>query len=241
VAVDGAGAEPQDPDATLVGMSRSSPAYLRPYLAAASEHGGAFEAQLWRSREAQRRRFEVLVEMAGAARFDGGRVVDLGCGTGGFATFLEARGLSVAAGFGVEAVPELAATARRDAPPNWAVETFDFVADPARVAELRPDVAVLSGSLNTLPERQARRTLAAIFEQVAVGVCFNFLSDRHHRTAPEDLAPARRFSTLAMIRFATGLTPRVAFRQDHLDGHDAAIWMERAEAPRAASDAAPRS
>ena len=213
-------------------MARPSPTYLRPYLAAAAEHGGAFEAQLWRSRDAQRRRFEVLVELAGPSRFEGRRVVDLGCGTGGFANFLEAQGLPVAAGLGVEAVPELAATAQREAPSRWAVETFDFVREPERIAPFDADVAVLSGSLNTLSERRARRVVAAIFDRVSIGVCFNFLSDRHHRTGPEDLAPARRFSTLGMLRFATGLTPRVAFRQDHLDGHDAAVWIERPEAER---------
>jgi len=210
-------------------MPRSSPSYLRPYVEAAAEHGGTFEAQLWRSRDAQRRRFEALVELAGPSRFAGRRVVDLGCGTGGLATHLAERGLAVAAGLGVEAVGELASTARRAAPPGWRIEDFDFVHDPQRIESFRPEVAVLSGSLNTLSERQARRVVAAIFERVSVGVCFNFLSDRHHRSGPEDLAPARRFSTLAMLRFATAATPRVAFRQDHLDGHDAAIWMEHAE------------
>ena len=212
-------------------MPRSSPSYLRPYLEAAAEHGGSFEAQLWRSREAQRRRFEVLVELPGRSRFVGARVADLGCGTGGFAAFLSDEGVAIAAGLGVEAVPELAETARRESPAAWTVESYDFVRRPEDLDAFRADVAVLSGSLNTLSERQARRVVAAVFERVSIGVCFNFLSDRHHRTGPEDLTPARRFSTVAMLRFAMGLSPRVAFRQDHLDGHDAAIWIERAGAP----------
>lgn len=211
-------------------MPRSSPAYLRPYVEAAAAHGGTFEAQLWRSRDAQRRRFEAIVDLAGPPRFAGRRVVDLGCGTGGFASFLAERGLAVKAGLGVEGVEELASTARRDAPPRWEIAAFDFVHEPRRIASFRPEVAVLSGSLNTLSERRARRVVEAIFEQVSIGVCFNFLSDRHHRKGPEDLAPARRFSTMAMLRFATATTPRVAFRQDHLDGHDAAIWMAHREA-----------
>lgn len=215
-------------------MPPSDPAYLRPYLAAAAEHGGSFEAQLWRSREAQRRRFEVLLDMAGPTRFQSARVVDLGCGTGDFAALLATREIEVAEGLGVEAVPELAATARRSAPPGWSVESYDFVAEPQRLEAFRPDVAVLSGSLNTLSERRAKRTIEAIFRRVEVGVAFNFLSDRHHRREPEDLAPARRFSTLGMLRFATELSPRVAFRQDHLDGHDAAVWIARPESIDAA-------
>ncbi len=203
-----------------------TPRYLRPYVRAAARHGGTFEAQLWRNREGQRIRFEAIVSLAGTTSFEGRRVLDLGCGIGDFAAHLADTGIAVAEGVGVEAVPELrGAAAARDLP-RWSFRAGDFVADPTVIAAVGPDVVVCSGSLNTLPPRRAREVVTHAYAASRLGVVFNFLSDAGTR-AGEDLHPARRFDTMRMLRFAVGLSPRVAFRQDHLDGHDACIWIAR--------------
>lgn len=218
-------------------MARSTPRYLQPYVEAAKEHGGTFEAQLWRSREAQAIRFDTILSLVGEATFAGARVLDLGCGCGDFAAHLEARGVTIREGVGIEGVPELRQAAEGRGFERWAFVAGDFVADRRVIEAAKPDLCVMSGSLNTLSPRQARSVVDRAFSASRIGVVFNFLSDRSHRPAGEDLRPARRFDTLAMLRFAFSRSPRVAFRQDHLDGHDGTIWIARPEPamPKAAA------
>jgi SAM-dependent methyltransferase len=210
-----------------LGMTRPAPRYLQPYVDAAAKHGGTFEAQLWRSREAQAIRFDTIVSMVGEATFRDARVVDLGCGCGDFAAHLSERGIAIGEGIGLEAVPELLRAAQDRRLAKWTFIAGDFVADREAIAASRPDLCVLSGSLNTLSPRQVRTVIDRAISASRLGVAFNFLSDRSRRPAGEDLRPARRFDTLGMLRFAFSRSPRVAFRQDHLDGHDGTIWIAR--------------
>ena len=62
------------------------PGYLNPYRKAFAEHGDDFAATLWKSRDAQRCRFEVMIEMLGRDRLAGSVVVDVGCGRGSYPT-----------------------------------------------------------------------------------------------------------------------------------------------------------
>lgn len=215
---------------TVTPMARATPRYLQPYVDAAERHGGTFEAQLWRSREAQAIRFDTLLSMVGEAAFADARILDLGCGCGDFAAHLALRGVGIREGIGVEAVPELRHAAESRGFARWTFVDGDFVADRRVIEAAKPDVCVMSGSLNTLSARQARSVVDRALSASRIGVVFNFLSDRNHREAGEDLRPARRFDTLGMLRFALTRSPRVAFRQDHLDGHDATIWIARAGA-----------
>ncbi|MBT8484386.1 MAG: hypothetical protein KJO43_02335, partial [Phycisphaerae bacterium] len=64
---------------------------LRPYREAVERHGPGFEATLWGSREAQRLRFDVMLDLA---PLDGCSIADVGCGPGGFATHLLERDVS---------------------------------------------------------------------------------------------------------------------------------------------------
>lgn len=209
-------------------MARVTPRYLKPYVEAARIHGGGFESQLWRSRTAQATRFDAIVSLVGEKTLASARVADLGCGRGDLAAHLAARGIAIREGVGIEAVPELLQAAQARAAEGWRFEAGDFVADASLAERLAPDVCIFSGSLNTLSARGARKAVAQAFAATRIGVAFNFLSDRCGRPPGEDLRPARRFDTLAMLRFAFTLSPRVVFRQDHLDGHDAAIWIARA-------------
>jgi SAM-dependent methyltransferase len=219
-------------------MARATPRYLQPYVDAAKQHGGRFEAQLWRSREAQAIRFDTILSLVGEATFADARVVDLGCGCGDFAAHLALRGVPIREGIGVEAVPELRQAAEARGLARWTFVDGDFVADRRVIEAAKPDLCVMSGSLNTLSPRQARSVVDRALSASRIGVVFNFLSDRNHREAGEDLRPARRFDTLGMLRFAFSRSPRVAFRQDHLDGHDATIWIARAEAKQPARSGA---
>ena len=77
------------------------------------------------------------------------------------------------------------------------------------------------------PARFRDRTRArAGFDASAQGVVFNFLSDKcHPRWSGRDLTPARRFDTLAWLRWSFELSSRVCFTQSYMDGHDATILI----------------
>lgn len=202
---------------------------LRPYREAVDRHGAGFEATLWGSREAQQRRFEVMMDLAG---FAGCAIMDVGCGAGDLAGALLERGVPFTRYVGVDALPEMVGAARARRLARCVFEVRDVVADPEALRDVARgaiDWACLSGTLNTMDEATARGVVRAAFEVAAQGVIFNFLSDRHHpRWADHDLEPARRFDTVGWLDWALGLSSRVAFTQAYLDGHDAtiAIWHD---------------
>ena len=75
-----------------------------------------------------------------------------------------------------------------------------------------------------------RAALKASFEAAAVGVVFNFLSNRpDEQWHDKDLGPARRFDTIRWLDWSLHLTSLVRFAQDYLDGHDATIVIEKGE------------
>jgi hypothetical protein len=103
----------------------------------------------------------------------------------------------------------------------------DAVADPGVLKTGDPDYVCVSGTLNTMDERTARRLVGAAFAAAARAVVFNFLSSPDHpRFADRDPAPARRFDPLGWVDFALGLSTRVTFTQTYFDGHDATILIE---------------
>jgi SAM-dependent methyltransferase len=200
--------------------------YLAPYREAVRRHGATFEATLWLSREWQIGRFRVMTEMVD---FTGRTILDAGCGLGDFAAALEEWGIGYGGYVGVEGMPELVAQARtRDLPEAKFIEA-DFVHDAAAFA-MRPDLAVFSGSLNTLTQDEAIGVLERAWAASAEGVVFNFLSSRHGRTNAPDPSPARRFDPIEMLQWALSRTPVVQLRQDYFAGHDATIAMQRATA-----------
>ncbi len=199
--------------------------HLKPYVDAMAAHGPGFDATLWRSPAAQQARFEVAVQMLPCG---GMRVADLGCGTGDLASFLLERGLAPAAYLGVDAQQEMVDAAQRAA--DLDVETSFQVVNLAEgtgpLAAWKPDVCVISGTLNTMTQQLAIDVVGRAFEASRVGVVFNFLSDRpHERFAGKDTSPASRFATIEVLDWCLSTTPRVQLRQDYLDGHDATIAM----------------
>lgn len=198
-----------------------TPDYLAPYRDAVDEHGAGFSATLWGSEETQRLRFDVIDALL---PLEGCRILDVGCGQGDLVAHLLERDIRYGSYVGIDAMVEMvdAGTARefRDA----AFVAADLLADPGAIARAEPDVVVISGALNTMDESVARSLVARCLDAAAQGVAFNFLGDRPHaRWDGRDLTPARRFSTLDWLDWATARSSRVRFDQSYLDGHDVTI------------------
>ncbi|MDX9910621.1 MAG: class I SAM-dependent methyltransferase [Phycisphaerales bacterium] len=208
--------------------------YLRPYHDAAAQHGPTFGALLWRNRDFQTLRFDVL---AREARLAGRAVADLGCGTGDMLRRLVEAGQPPRSYVGVEGIASLAQRARAHTASAGvaSVEILeaDFVADERFFEKLvrqhGVDAMVFSGSLNTLSERLARRTLERAWrgvERSRDGVlAFNFLASEFRGAPTDDHGPAKRFSCARLLAWAMKKTDRVVLRTDYLDGHDATIVM----------------
>jgi SAM-dependent methyltransferase len=197
--------------------------YLRPYREAVARHGPCFHATLWANPEGQRIRFDVMIDMAG---FEQCTILDIGCGRGDFADRLIQRGVPFTRYIGVDALPELIESARHRRLARCEFHVADALADPAWLSRQSADFVCISGTLNTMDEPGARRLVEAAYDVAAQGVAFNFLSNRfHERWREHQLGPARRFDTLAWMEWALGVTSRVSFTQDYLDGHDATILM----------------
>ena len=214
------------------------PCYLAPYAEVVDRAGACFEALLWRSRETQGARFEVIAECADLT----GRVVaDMGCGRADLAAWLAARGIQYGRYLGVDGVPEMVRFARDRAAREGLAEcgfiAADFAADlrvfDRLATDHHADCMIFSGSLNTLDPALAARVLGAAWTAVARRgglLIFNFLSDRDGGPPASEIdkGPARRFDTLRMVRWALERTSNIVLRHDYLDGQDATIAMRPA-------------
>ncbi len=197
--------------------------YLEPYRQAVDLFGATFDATLWNSPEAQRLRFDVFIGMCDLA---GRSIVDAGCGLADFASRLVERGVKYERYIGVDGVPQVLRKAMERGLERAEFVEGDFISDHSLFARHRPDVVLFSGSLNTIPQKQARQAVGRAWEAATVGVLFNFLSDRcGPRWAEKDTGVSTRFDTLDWLDWALRTTPNVRFRQDYLQGHDATIAL----------------
>jgi len=207
--------------------------YLQPYRRALKRHGVSFESTLWRSREGQLLRFDIMIDLAG---FEDCIVTDVGCGRGDFAARLLERRIPFRHFIGIDALPEMIRAAKARGLARSDFHLHDVLADPKALVTAAPDGSppdylCFSGTLNTMDENIARRLVKMAFLAARQGVLFNYLSDRHHRRfADDNLDPARRFDTLAWLDWAMDLSSRVSFTQDYLDGHDATILIHHDDA-----------
>jgi SAM-dependent methyltransferase len=199
---------------------------LDPYREALKQHGATFEATLWRNRDAQKSRFAVLADL-----FDlTDRVVlDAGCALGDFCAYLsEERDVRYSKYIGIDGLGEIISAASARGLARAEFFERDFVVDADALTIGQADVICFSGSLNTVPEDEARVIVERAFAIARIGVAFNFLSDRcTAESARKDPGPASRFDTLGWVAWALDRTVRVQFRQDYLNGHDATIAMAR--------------
>ncbi len=201
--------------------------YLKPYQEMVRKVGPRFEALLWTREETQAARFNAIAELCDLT---GRVVVDAGCGRADFAVWMRQAEIHYGAYIGVEAIPELADVARERAGDAGSVVAGDFVATPDlfRTIQPVPEVICFSGSLNTLTNEHVLAVLERAWDACTEALVFNFLSDQNHGAGAENLGPARRFDTLAMVRWAFERTPLVVVDQTYLRGNDATIAMRKA-------------
>jgi SAM-dependent methyltransferase len=210
-------------------MPRRSPTdYLDPYREAVKHFGGGFEATLWRSEDAQRLRFDVMIDLVD---MDGCVIADVGCGRGDFASRLVDGAVAFERFIGFDAMPAMIEVAQDRRLERCTFFVADPLAEPEHLARADADWICFSGTLNTMDRKTARRFVSSAFDAARRGVVFNFLSDRCAKNwQRQRLGPARRFNTIKWVDWALTRTPRVQFRQDYLDGHDATLVLEHVPA-----------
>ena len=125
-----------DFNADILESMPADESYLNPYREAVQRHGEDFAATLWKSPEAQQKRFQTLIEMLGPERCSGTCLVDVGCGRGDLALELDRLGLHPRRYIGIEGVEEIAKIARKRVENlPFATEIFlcDVVSEPTRL------------------------------------------------------------------------------------------------------------
>jgi SAM-dependent methyltransferase len=192
--------------------------YLLPYLAAAKVHGDGFASLLWASPATQRARFCAIAEMV---NMKGKIVLDVGCGRADLLRYLNERGESPGQYIGIEAVAELASSARSVVRDDDVILDVDFVKHPPRMM-VGAHVVCISGAINTLDKSMAMHVLDHAWHATAESLVFNFL-------ASPDIAQADYLywhQAQHMLDWARQRDPRAVLRTDYLEG-DATIAMVR--------------
>ncbi len=168
-------------------------------------------ALYWSNREVQERRFQVLFE---AGIQPGQSLLDVGCGFGDLAAWLERQGCPVDY-TGIDLSPDLLAEGRRRHPGLRLLEGDLFDLDPAPRAF---DWVVLSGTLNRdLGDdgAYARRLILRMWDACRLGIAFNLLDARHEPTASRwDMQSFHPEEILTLVR---RFAPRVELRDGYLD------------------------
>ncbi|MEM9751906.1 MAG: methyltransferase domain-containing protein [Planctomycetota bacterium] len=203
-----------------------SDSYLQPYRDAQDEHGSAFDVTMWARPETQTRRFAVFAEML---ELNHKRVLDAGCSRGDLAEWLLDKGHPYTHYHGVDGLPDVIAFARTRGLERASFAAGDFVNQPELLAETKPDITLISGTLNTMDDATALQVLDAAWTGCTEALAFNFLSDTSGPNAVPQQYPARRLPTRKLLDWALNQTPYVKMRQDYFpEGHDATIVMRRA-------------
>lgn len=205
------------------------PDSIHPYREAVATAGSGFAATLWASPRTQELRFDVLTSMIGLARLQGSVILDIGCGDGALGAWLLKRGVRWKRFVGIDGVAEQIDSADARDLPDAKFVCADVLRSPRVVRESSAQFAIISGTLNTMSQPEATHLVDETFANVTDALAFNFLSDHvgaERRLAP--LGPAQRHDTSAWLSHSFSMTPLVAFRQDHLDGHDGAILLRHA-------------
>ena len=199
---------------------------LTPYREATQALGSGFSATLWASPRTQKLRFDVLIDLLGPDQLSGSILLDLGCGDGALAVRLQERTISLGRYIGIDGIFKQVEAAQNRGLDRASFVCEDLTETGRSLGRFGAGVAIISGTLNTMAQTQAQALVQEAFEAVSGAVCFNFLSDRPiARRRDANLGPAVRHDVMAWLDFALGLTPLVAFRQDHLEGHDAAMLL----------------
>lgn len=197
--------------------------YLDPYRKSVDRHGTDFRVTLWATRESQFKRFEVFTQMC---FLPGKRVLDAGCSRGDLAAYFIDCGINFGHYVGIDALSEVIAYAAGRDLPGCEFVAGDFVTEPKLLSRGNPQVICISGTLNTMTERQIMIVLEAAWAASSETLIFNFLPDLARPEAPFQTRPARRLDALRLIKWAASRTGLVTYRQDYFkQGHDATVMM----------------
>ena len=219
-------------------MRPEDDAPLEPYREAIRRYGAGFEALLWNSVASQEARF---AQLALEVDLTTGVLADMGCGRADLVGYLDREGVARGAYIGVEAIAQLAETARSQLQVSGVTDASiieaDFAGDRGLIGRLVRTRGVrtvyFSGSLNTFDPAIALEILGEAWEAIADApggtLVFNFLSSS--RPASDRDRPARRWDTPSMLSWALDRTPFVVFRQGYLADNDATIVMRSPRAP----------
>jgi SAM-dependent methyltransferase len=192
-------------------------AMINHYTRLLSEHGISPRALDWGSATSQRRRFDVLVEIADLRAAS---VLDVGCGVGDLVSVLNERYANLRYA-GYDLTPAMVAVAATRFP-NAHFEIRDIVTDPPGHAF---DYVFASGIFTFLaghPLEDMQAIVRAMYALARRGVAFNCLSTwASNRQAGEFLA-----NPLDTIAFCRTLTPHVVLRHDYMV-HDFTVYMYR--------------
>ena len=183
------------------------------YLPLLNEHGTTHRAVNWGSARGQQRRFEILME---ALTKSPASILDVGCGVGELAAFLESRGYC-GAYEGVDLLPEMIETAQRRFPQHRFTQSI--VDAPFNgVWEL----IVASGIMAYCTFEQLKAMARSMYDACTVAVAFNVLSTWGPNQDDGDVYHDP-LETLAECR---KITPWVTLRHDYMP-HDFTIYMYR--------------
>ncbi len=200
-------------------------AYLEPYRDAQTRHGSDFDVTMWARPETQTLRFKIFAE---AIDLRNKRLLDAGCSRGDLAQWLLQHGHDYAHYHGVDGLPDVVTFAKSRGLERASFAAGDFVNHPELLAESKPDITLISGTLNTMDDDTALRVLDASWAGCREALVFNFLADTCGPNATPQQYPARRLPTMRLLAWAFHQTPYVTFRQDYFrDGHDATVIMRR--------------
>jgi RimJ/RimL family protein N-acetyltransferase/SAM-dependent methyltransferase len=185
------------------------------------EHGISARALDWGSAKSQRRRFDVLAEIADLRAAS---VLDIGCGLGDFFAVLCERYMDTHyTGYDLTPAMIASATARF---PHATFEVRDIVTDPPIDSF---DYTFASGIFTFLedePVKHMQVLLRAMYTSARRGVAFNSLSTwASHRKSGEFFA-----DPLETLAFCRTLTPYVVLRHDYFS-HDFTLYMYREPVP----------
>jgi len=184
-----------------------------------AEHGASHRTLDWGSRAGQHLRFSVL---AGIGNLAGSRILDVGCGLGDFAGWLDAQG--IAADYtGVDLTAELVEQAARLHPRRRFLH--GSILDESLWSEERFDYVLASGIFATYPagaDDFLRRAVSRMWRLAERGCACNSLS----AWAPTREAGEFHADPLAVLDYCRGLTPWVALRHDY-HPRDFTVYLRR--------------
>jgi len=148
-----------------------TPPYLQLYRGNLDKQGSSlWEAQGWATLDDQE-----LVHSMFLSNIDlqGKKVLDVGCGQGDFAEFLEMQGVVPARLRGIDGIPEFVQSAQRKAPP-WAEYRVGDPLDDPSVLGSQWDCVILSSVISTQALPEAQRLLADCWRVTREVMAFTF-------------------------------------------------------------------